>query len=124
MVVPPSSLSVSVTKIRVAGVIAAVALGALISTTVIAEIEHQRQADVAFSVDWRVLLSVYGPAGLAAIAGGFWSMRKAPALGALLVMSGSAAFAIMFYWLIIPVLIAGGISFYAIRRARRIQAGG
>ena len=44
-------------------------------------------------------------------------------LGAVLVTSGSMAFAIFLYWLIIPVVLGIGLSFYAIRRARRIQAG-
>lgn len=38
--------------------------------------------------------------------------------------AGSVALAILVFWLIIPVLLAIGLSYYAIRRARRIQAGG
>ena len=108
----------------VAGLIAAFALGALIVNTVIGEIGYYRQADVAFYIHQSVMGLFYGPAGLAAIAGGFWIMRKAPMFGALLVTAGSVAIAILFFWLIIPEFIAAGISYYAIRRARRIQAGG
>ena len=70
------------------------------------------------------MLSVYGPVGLAAIVGGFLFMRKAPMLGALLVSAGSVALATLSFWLIVPEVLAIGLSFYAIRRARRIQAGG
>lgn len=111
------------TMTMLAGVIAAFMLGALIINTAIGEIEYQRQADVAFRIGHGVMMSVYGPAGLAAIVGGFWFMRKAPMFGALLVTAGSVAIAILFFWLILPELIAAGISFYAIRRARHIQAG-
>ena len=108
----------------VAGVIAAFVLGALITNTVIGEIEYQRQADVAFYIGHGVMMSVYGPAGLAAIVGGFWFRRQAPMFGALLVTAGSVAIAILLFWLIVPELLAIGLSVYAIRGARRIQAGG
>ena len=105
------------------GVVSAVLLTGLIINTVIGEIQYQRQDDFAFRIsDW-VMASVYGPAGLAAIIGGFWFMRKAPMFGALLVTAGSIAIAILFFWLILPEFIAAGISYYAFRRARRIQAG-
>ena len=104
------------------GVVSAVLLAGLIINTVIGEIEFQRQADVAFSFGQSVMALVYGPAGLAAIVGGFWFMRKAPMFGALLVTAGSIAIAILFFWLILPEFIAAGLSFYAIRRARHIQA--
>ncbi len=108
----------------VAGVLAALLLAALFVRTVIAEIEFQRQADFAYLPDYTYVFFSLGPLSLAAIVGGFWFMRKAPALGALLVATGSVALAIMTYWLIVPVLLAIGLSFYAIRRARRILARG
>lgn len=108
----------------VAGVIAAIMLGVLVINTVIGEIQFQRQDDFAFHIHHTVTMSVYGPGGLAAIVGGFWFMRRAPMFCALLVTAGSLALAILVFWLILPELIAAGISFYAIRRARRIQAGG
>ena len=108
----------------VAGLIAAFVLGALITNTVIGEIEFQRQTEIAFYIGHGIVMTVYGPAGLAAIVGGFWFMRKAPMFGALLVTAGSVAIAVLLFWLIVPELLAIGLSVYAIRRARRIQAGG
>ena len=107
-----------------AGVIAAVMIGALLLNTVTGEIEHQRQTDLAHHIGYGIMMMVYGPIGLVAIVGGFWFMRQAPMFCALLVAAGSVALAILVFWLVLPELIAAGISFYAIRRARRIQAGG
>lgn len=107
-----------------AGVIAAFFLVALTVNTVVGEIGYQRQTDMELYIGHNVMMSVYGPVGLAAIVGGFWFMRKAPMLSALLVTAGSVALAILFFWLVVPELIAIGLSFYAFRRARRIQAGG
>ena len=106
-----------------AGVVAAVLIGALLINTVTGEIEHQRQTDLAYHIGSGIMMTVYGPIGLAAIVGGFWFMRQAPMFCALLVTAGNAALAILTFWLVLPELIAAGISFYAIRRARRIQAG-
>ena len=107
----------------IVGILAAVALGMLLVNTVIGEISFQRQTDFDFYINHTVIMSVYGPTGIAAIVGGFWFMRKAPMLGALLVTAGSLALAIMLFWLIIPELIAVGLSFYAYRRAHRIRSG-
>ena len=103
----------------VTGVFAAVLLLALLIRTVIAEVEYQRQADFAYLPGYTYVFYSIAPISLAAIVAGFWITRKSPPLGALLVTSGSAALAIMTYWLIVPVLLAIGLSFYAIRRARR-----
>ena len=105
----------------VTGVVAALLLIALVVYVVATEVAFQRQTEFPF--DWVYIAATFGPVSLAAITGGFWSMRKAPMLGAVLVTSGSMAFAIFLYWLIIPVVLGIGLSFYAIRRARRIQAG-
>ena len=105
----------------VTGVVAALLLIALVIYVVATEVAFQRQTESPF--DWVYIAATFGPVSLAAITGGFWSMRKAPMLGAVLVTSGSMAFAIFLYWLIIPVVLGIGLSFYAIRRARRIQAG-
>lgn len=107
-----------------AGVVAAVLIGALLINTVTGEIEHERQTDLAYHIGYGIMMMVYGPIGLVAIVGGFWFMRQAPMFCALLVAAGSVALAILVFWLVLPELIAAGISFYAIRRARRIQAGG
>ena len=107
----------------VARVVAAVVLGALLLNTVMGEVQYQRQDDFGFHVGWVIMLSTYGPAGLAAMVGGFLFMRKAPMLCALSVSAGSLSLGILVFWLVIPVPLAIAISFYAVRRARGIQAG-
>ena len=109
-------------KIMTAGVVAAMVLVALFVRTVIAEIEYQRQADFGYLPDYTYVFFSLGPLSLAAIVGGFWFMRKTPTFGALAVTFGSIALAIMTYWLIVPVPLAIGLSFYAIRRAGRVLA--
>jgi len=58
-------------------------------------------------------------AGLGAVAAGFVVMRRMPAEGAALAVGGSLTAALMTYWLIVPLLVAAGVSAYAVRRARR-----
>ena len=108
------------TLTMVVGVIAAVALVVLLVNTVVGEIGYYRQVDYSLYIHHSVIMALYGPAALASIVGGFWYMRKAPMLGALLVTAGSVAFAIALFWLILPELIAAGISYFAYRRARRL----
>ena len=62
-----------------------------------------------------------GPLGLLAIAVGFWVLRAAPDLGILLVAAGSFAVAVLFAWLIIPFVVAIGVSAYAVHRAKRMR---
>jgi hypothetical protein len=66
------------TATMVAGVIAAVLLGHLLINTVLGEISHQRQTDVAYYIHSMIMLWIYGPVGIAAIAGRFYFMRKSP----------------------------------------------
>ena len=106
----------------VVGVIAAMLLIALFALTVIEGVEYQRQANFENLPDYTYVFYSVAPLSLAAIAGGFWLMRRGPTLCVLLVTSGSIALAIMTYWLIVPVLLAIGVSFSAIHRAYRIQA--
>lgn len=108
----------------IVGVVAAIALGWLLVNTVLGEIAHQRQADVAYYIGQGVMFSFYAPVAIAAVGGGFLFMRKAPMLCALLVTTGSMALGILLFWLLIPILAAIGLSVYAYRRARRMQAGG
>ncbi|MBM3939983.1 MAG: hypothetical protein FJ318_03630 [SAR202 cluster bacterium] len=108
--------------IVVAAVAGAFILG-LIALQVVSEIEYRRQVDFAFTPDWRPLFAVMGPVIVGAIVAGFRFMRRAPALGAILVAAGSIAVGIMFYWMSVPLLLALGLSWYAFRRARRMQAG-
>ncbi len=102
------------------GVIFALLLVALLVLAVLEEVQYQRQDDFAILPNYTYVFFTVAPISGFAIVGGFWSMRKAPPLGAMLVTSGSIALAIMTYWLIVPVLLAIGLSFYAIRRARRL----
>jgi ABC-type dipeptide/oligopeptide/nickel transport system permease subunit len=55
---------------------------------------------------------------------GFRVMRRAPSLGAFLVVVASAAFAALIFWAIVPPLVAIALSVCAIRRARRLQQRG
>jgi hypothetical protein len=112
------------TVTAVAAGIAALMIGALLINTVIGEIEFYSQTDLAYHIGSGIMMMVYGPIGLVAIVGGFWFMRQAPMFCALIVTAGSVALSILVFWLVLPELIAAGISYYAIRRARRIQAGG
>jgi len=88
---------------------------------VIGEIQFQQQSDVGFYIGQEIVAAVIGPLGLLAIAIGFWVLRAAPDLGILLVAAGSFAVAVLFFWLIIPFIIAIGISAYAVHRAKRMQ---
>ena len=90
------------TATAVTAVISALLLVALLVRAVVGEIEYQRQADYTFLPDYTYVFFTLAPISLFAIVGGFWSMRKAPMLCALLVTSGSSALAIMTYWLIAP----------------------
>ena len=56
--------------------IAVLMIDALLINTVIGEFEYYRQAELVPSVHQVVMLYIYGPIGLAAIAGGFWFMRR------------------------------------------------
>ena len=69
-------------------------------------------------------LAVTGPLAIALIIGGFLVMRRAPSLGAFLVVVASAAFAATLFWTGVLTLAAVAVSAYAIRRARRLQQGG
>ena len=97
---------------------------ALLVLQVVAQIEYERQVDYGLTPVWQVTALTIGPLSLASIVGGFYFMRKMPIVGALLVTFGSVAVAVMFFWLIVPIVVAIGLSAYAFRRAWRIQAGG
>ena len=57
--------------------------------------------------------------GLALTVSGFVLIRRAPWLGAVLVVGGVWTLAVMVFWLIVPVFIAAGVSAFAIRWAKR-----
>ena len=59
--------------------------------------------------------------GLAATVSGFrwiW-IRQAPWLGAMVAVGGVWMVAVLFYWLIVPLFIAAGVSVFAIGWAKR-----
>ena len=58
--------------------------------------------------------------GFAAIVLGFVLMRRQPGVGAVLVVGGAATASISTYWLIVPLVLAVVVSWYGVRRARRI----
>ncbi len=57
--------------------------------------------------------------GLALTVSGLGLIRRAPWLGAVLLVGGIWTLAVMVYWLIVPLLIAAGVSFFAIRWANK-----
>ena len=59
--------------------------------------------------------------GLSSIIGGFIVMRRLLGLGAMLVIAGSFMIAVQVFWFVIPLVIAAGLSAYAVMRARRIR---
>ncbi|HUG29116.1 MAG TPA: hypothetical protein VMQ65_01180 [Candidatus Limnocylindria bacterium] len=101
----------------------AIAIAVAIASLVIGEIQHQEQSERLVSSE--LLGSIHIgllAAGLASLVAGFAIMRSRPAVGAVLAVGGSWVAGLMAYWLIVPLLIAVAISFYAMRRARRIAA--
>lgn len=59
-------------------------------------------------------------AGLGGTAIGFRMMRTSPGSGAVLAVTGSLTAALAWYWLLIPMTIAIGLSIFAVKRARKI----
>ena len=103
----------------VIGAILASLLVALLALTVIEEVEYQRQENFSNLPDYTYVFYIVAPLSLLAIVGGFWLMRRDPMLCASLITSGGIALSIMPYWLIVPIFVATGLSFFAFRRARR-----
>ena len=107
----------------VTGAVATLLIAVLVALAVTMELEYQRQTDYGLIADADFVLSIACPVGLGSIIVGFRSMCRTPLVGAILVSFGSLALAVMFWWLIVPGLIAISLSIYAFRRARRIQSG-
>ena len=103
------------------GGLAIVFLVAVLTWTVVHQIEYQRQADFAWVPAAGLVVAVTWPLAIGLIVGGFGVMRRAPSLGAFLVAAASSAFAATLFWAIVPPLVAIAVSVYAIRRARRLQ---
>ncbi len=106
------------------GGLAIVFLLAVLTWTVVHQIEYQRQADYAWVHSTRPVVVVTWPLAFGLLVGGFRVMRRAPSLGAFLVAVASAVFAATLFWVIVPPLVAIAVSVYAIRRARRLQQRG
>ena len=106
------------------GGLAIVFLVAVLTWTVAHQFEFQREADYAWVPDTGPVVAVTWPLALGLIVGGFGAMRRAPSLGALLVVVASAAFAATIFWAVVPPLVAIAVSFYAVTRARRLQQRG
>ena len=96
---------------------------AALTWTVFHQIERQ-QADYAYESSTWWAVAVTTPMAIGFIVGGFRVMRRAPSLGAFLVVVASAAFAATLFWTFVLPLAAIAVSVYAIRRARRLQQGG
>jgi hypothetical protein len=101
--------------------IALVLLAGSITTMVIEELEFYREVDVAPNLPGWPRFGIFVALGLSSIIGGFKVMRRLPGLGATLVIAGSFMAAAQVFWLIIPVVIALGLSTYAVMRARRTR---
>jgi len=82
---------------------------------------EQRESIVSNSVlaSLWVVLIVGGIAGLVL---GFVLMRRQPGVGAVLVVGGAATASISTYWLIVPLVLAVVVSWYGVRRARRMAS--
>ncbi len=111
------------------GGLALVLLAAVLTFTVanqfrrgwtVSSIEYQ-SLGYAWLPDTFWVLIVTWPLAFGLILGGFGVMRRSPSLGAFLVVVGSAAFALVLFWLIIPLIAAIALSVYAVRRARRLD---
>jgi hypothetical protein len=103
--------------------VAVVAVVVALAGVVVGTIQHveQRESIVSNSVLeslWVVL--VVG--GLAGILLGFVLMRRQPGVGAVLVVGGVATASISTYWLIVPLVLAVAVSWYGVRRARRMAS--
>jgi hypothetical protein len=101
----------------------AVAMAVGIAVLVIGNIQYYEQSDrlVPSELLGSIQIGLLA-AGLVSLVAGFAIMRSRPAVGAVLAVGGSWVAGLMLYWLIVPLLIAVAISFYAVRRARRIAA--
>jgi hypothetical protein len=107
----------------VGGVLAAVV--AAIAVSVIGNIQHFEQSErLVATAMLDVVAMGLAALGLASLVTGFAIMHARPAIGVVLAVGGSAVAGLIFYWLIVPLILAAAISIYAVRRARRIAAAG
>ena len=109
------------TLIITIGSIALVLLAGSITTMVIEELEFYREVDVAPNLPGMFRFVMFVALGVASIIAGFKVTRRLPGLGVTLVVAGSFMAAAQVFWLILPMVIALGLSAYAVIRARRIR---
>lgn len=100
--------------------VALVLLAGSITTMVIEELEHYREVNVAPNLPGMFRFVMFVALGVASIIAGFKVTRRLPWLGITLVTAGSFMIAAQVFWLILPVVIAIGLSAYAVIRARRV----
>ncbi len=104
------------------GGLAIVLLVASLTWTVVHQIERGRDVDYAWVPASGLVVPVTFLLAILLIFGGFSVMRRAPSLGAFLVVVASAAFAATVFWTIVAPLVAIAVSVYAIRHARRLHS--
>ena len=90
------------------GGLAIVFLVAVLSWTVVHQIEREREADYAWAPGTSPVVAVTWPLAIGLIVGGFRVMRRAPSLGAFLVAVASAAFAATVFWAIAALCVGTG----------------
>ena len=99
-------------------------LVAALTWTVVHQFEYQREVHYEWMPRTWTAVAVTWPVAIVLIVGGFGVMRRAPSLGAVLVVVGSAAAAAPVFWAGLPPLVAIAVSGYAISRAHDLQQGG
>ena len=107
-------------KARAAGLLGAAAVALMIVLQVVDNIAYYGGPELipadGAKIVWMALVAI----GIAATVIGFVVMRRSPGTGAALAVSGSLTAGLAVYWIIIPPLVAIGLSIVAIRRARSI----
>ena len=95
----------------------------LVVATIGVVVVHQIDRNSSTQIISRGLLDVLYPSvlavGLVLAVSGFALIRRAPWLGAVLAVGGIWTLALMVFWLVVPLLIAAGVSVFAVRWAKR-----
>jgi len=104
-------------------IVAVAAVVVALAGVIIGNIQYVEQRDSIVSNSvleslWVVLMV----GSLAGIVLGFVVMRRQPGVGAVLVVGGAATASISTYWLIVPLVVAVVVSWYGVRRARRMAS--
>jgi hypothetical protein len=103
--------------------VAVTAVVVALAGVVVGNIQHFEQSErIVSSSVLESLGMVLIVGGLAGIVLGFVLMRRQPGVGAVLVVGGAATASISTYWLIVPLILAVVVSWYGVRRARRMAS--